>query len=186
MKNCGTTDGFRVHSERGEDPCADCREAALRWHRENSPRAHIEQRKAAMACGTELAHDLHKSRGEPPCDACKKAKQEAIKERRLARYPVEYQAQILEAECGTLFGRERHFIMREKVCPECYMAHIKHREQLKNETRASEIENLIFCYENAPCGTHDRFVQTVNEGGDPCLDCKKAARAFLRKRGVSV
>ncbi len=54
LRPCGTYAAFQRHGERGEEPCAACAEAKLRWQRYTKVRAKYERRKKFGASADEL------------------------------------------------------------------------------------------------------------------------------------
>ena len=74
LVECGTESGAQLHRQRGERPCASCREARRLARRARDRAARQEKRLPPVkGHGTLTAYRAHYKRGEVACRSCKDA-----------------------------------------------------------------------------------------------------------------
>lgn len=84
MKPCGTEAAYYRHRYRGEEPCAEDRQAVAEIERARK-RAKGRRARRKPRCGTRSGYEAHLNAGTTPCRGCKDAHAEAQAEWRRGR-----------------------------------------------------------------------------------------------------
>jgi len=81
LKPCGTMAAARRHWRDGEEPCAPCREAELRYQRNRTGAKPFQP----ATCGTVSGYRRHLRSGEAACRECKAANAKNMREYKARR-----------------------------------------------------------------------------------------------------
>ena len=201
-KRCGSEAGYQAHAKRGEQPCAECREARGEAAQRRNRARGVKPFKPAE-CGTPSGRIAHRRRGEEPCEPCL----EAVSEYNRARYVQAQRAlgkeprprdtskprisatelarrrsePTADHRCGSNAGVKAHYQRGELLCQEC--RDWKRADSLQR-ARAQGVQPR----KKPECGTlsgYDAHRRRGETACEPCMDAMRdSARAHNRARGV--